>query len=179
MVYCIQHGLRALTEAFYRPPATKRRKGQILTHDGPKPRVEMSYTYLMAWFELHYPAIIQPGEEPPEGVRFTHLRRFEGSQWLRTYIIGVQKLVRRYDAYILYSCFPSILGVGYGEEFFNAGDERSSLGQGEHLAISFGVSMWRHLLPGAVHAEPFCSPVWVRPTLCWESQHSPGLQSDR
>ena len=57
----IQRGLRALTEAFFRPPAIKRGKGQVLPHDGPFPRVKMPYTYLMTWFTLYYPAIIQPG----------------------------------------------------------------------------------------------------------------------
>jgi len=77
MVYCIQRGLRALTEAFCRSSATKRGKGQVLPRDGPCPRVEMPYTYLMACFTLHYPTIIQPGEESPEDLHFTHLCRFE------------------------------------------------------------------------------------------------------
>ena len=47
IVYGIQHDLRALTEAFCRQPATKRGKGQILPRDGPNPRVELPYTYLM------------------------------------------------------------------------------------------------------------------------------------
>jgi len=83
----------------------------------------------MVWFALHCPVIIQSGEEPPEGVRFAHLHRFEGSQWLRTYIAEVRKLVHRYDAYSLYRCFPSILRAGYGEEFYDVGDGRSSLRQ--------------------------------------------------
>ena len=130
MVCGIQHGLQALTEAFCRPPATKRGKGQIPPRDGPNLRVEMPYIYLMAWFALHCPAIIQPGEELLESVHFAHLCLLEGSQWLWTYIAGMQKLVRHYDAYRLYMCFPSIPGARYGEEFFVIGDERSSLRQG-------------------------------------------------
>ena len=76
MVCCIQRGLRALTEAFCRPPTTKRGKGTILPRDGPNPRIGLPYTYLMGWFALYYPSIIQAGEEPPEGVRMTLLRRF-------------------------------------------------------------------------------------------------------
>ena len=68
MVCCIQRGLRVLTEAFCRPPMTKRGKGIILPRDGPDPRINLPYTYLMAWFALHCPAIIQSSEEPPEGV---------------------------------------------------------------------------------------------------------------
>ena len=66
MVCCIQRGLWALTEGFCRPSATKRGKGQVVPRDGSCPRLEMPYTYLMAWFAFHCPAIIQPGEEPPE-----------------------------------------------------------------------------------------------------------------
>jgi len=64
-------------EAFCKPPATKRGKETVLPHDGSNPRVGMPYTYLMAWFALHYPAIIQPKEEPPEGVRIAHLCWFD------------------------------------------------------------------------------------------------------
>ena len=119
-----------LTEAFCRSPATKRGKGKIHPRDGHNPRVELPYTYLMTWFALYCPAIIQPGEEPLEGVRFVHLRRFKGSQWQLAYIAGVRKLMRRYNAYSLYKCFLSIPGVGYDEGFFDVGDGRSSLGQG-------------------------------------------------
>ena len=48
------------------------------------------------------------------------------SDW-RTYIVGVRKLVHRYNAYSLYRCFPSIPGVGYGEEFQDVGDRSSYL----------------------------------------------------
>ena len=49
---------------------------------------------------------------------------------MRTYIARVRKLVHRYDKYSLYRCFPSIPGARYGEEFYNVGNVRSSLGQG-------------------------------------------------
>jgi len=83
----------------------------------------------MAWFALNCPTIIQLGEESPDGVHFAHLRRVEKSQWLWTYIARAGKLIhRRYDAYNIFPCFPSIPSVGYGEEFHDVGVERSSLG---------------------------------------------------
>jgi len=117
MVCCIQRGLRALTEGFCRPPMTKRGKGTILPRNGPNPRIGLPYTYLMLWFALHYPAIIQAGEEPPEGVRMMLLRRFEGFSWLRTYVTVVRKLMCRHDVYSLFWCFSFIRDVGYDEEF--------------------------------------------------------------
>ena len=130
MVCCIQRGLRALTEAFCRPPTTKRGKGTILPRDGPNPRIGLPYTYLMAWFALHCPAIIQAGEEPPEGVRMALLHRFEESSWLRTYVAADCKLLCRYDVYSLFRCFPYIRDAGYGEEFKDVGDGKTSLSQG-------------------------------------------------
>ena len=124
---CIHRGLRALTEAFCRPPVTKRGKGTVLPRDGPNRKVVLPYTYLMAWFILHYPAIIQPGEEPLEGVRIVHLRRFEGSSRERIYVIAVRRLLCRHDVYSLFRCFPYIRDVGYGEEFKDAGDGITSL----------------------------------------------------
>ena len=84
MVCYIQWGLHALTEAFCRPPTTKKGKGTILPRDGLNTRISLPYTYLVAWIALHCLAIIQAGEEPPEGVRMALLHRFEGSAWLRT-----------------------------------------------------------------------------------------------
>ena len=54
----IKRGLQALLEAFCRPLATKRGKEQVQPGDEPCPKVELPYTYLMAWFALHCSAII-------------------------------------------------------------------------------------------------------------------------
>ena len=127
MVCCIQRGLRALTETFCRPPTTKRGKGTILPCDGPNPRIGLPYTYLMAWFALHCPSMIEAGEDPPEGVRMALLRRFEGCSWLKTYVAAVRKLLNRYDVYSLFRCFPYIQDAGYGEEFKDTGEGQTSL----------------------------------------------------
>ena len=117
MVCYIQRGLRALTEAFCRPPPTKRGKGTILPLDGPNLRISLTYTYLKTWFALHCSAIIQVGEEPPEGVRMALLCQFEGCSWLLTYVAAVRKLLCQYDVYSLFCCFPYIHDAGYGKEF--------------------------------------------------------------
>ena len=101
----------------------KRGKCTILPCDRPNPRIGSPYTYLMAWFALHCPSIIQAGEEPPEGVRMALLRRFEGCSW---YVAAVRKLLSRYDVYSLFRCFPYIRGAGYGEEFKDVGDGQTS-----------------------------------------------------
>ena len=56
--------------------------------------------------------------------------QFEGSSWLRTYVAAVRKLLYRYDVYSLFRCFPYIRNVGYGEEFKDVGDGKTSLSWG-------------------------------------------------
>ena len=90
----------------------------------------MPYTYLIAWFALHCPSIIQPGKEPPEGVQIAHFRWFEGSSWERIYVAEVRKLMCHHDAYSLYRCFPYIRDAGYGKEFKDVGDGMTSLSHG-------------------------------------------------
>ena len=71
-------------------------------YDGPSPRVELPYAYLMAWFTLYCLVLIQPGEEPLEGICDAHLCRFENSHWEGTYLAGIQRLVDRQDSYNLF-----------------------------------------------------------------------------
>jgi len=130
MVCCIQRGLRVLTEAFCRPMASRRGKGAVLPRDGPNPRVGLPYTYLMAWFALHCPSLIGAGEDPPQGVQTALLRRFEGCLWQKTYVAEARKLVRRYDAYSLFRCFPRLRGAGYNEEFHDVESGRSPMSRG-------------------------------------------------
>ena len=108
IVCCIQRGLHALTEAFCRPPTMKRGKGTVLPCDRPNPMIGLPYTYFMAWFALHYSAIIQPEEEPPEGVWVAHLRQFEGSSWEQIYVTVVRKLLYRHDVHNLFRYFSHI-----------------------------------------------------------------------
>jgi len=128
MVYRIQSGLRMLTEQFCREVTTTRAGRELIfQRDGPSPQVKMSYEYLMAWFTLYCPVLIQPGEEVPESEYCAHLRRFENSQWVGKYLAGVRRLVESQDSYSLFRCFFLILGT---EEFRNVGDERTLLEEG-------------------------------------------------
>ena len=123
----------------------------------------MPYTYLMAWFALQYPAIIQAGEEPPEGVRVAHLRRFEGSSWSRIYVAAVCKLLCRHDVYSLFRCFPYIHDAGYGEEFKDVGDGKTSLSRGifEWL-VSIRPSHLMYRSGDTCYLEPYIPNRFVR-----------------
>jgi hypothetical protein len=66
MVSCLQSGLRVLTTAFCRTE-----EADLVDCDGmplkktPVPRVELPYTYLMAWFMLHCPALMTSPHSVP------------------------------------------------------------------------------------------------------------------
>ena len=58
------------------------------------------------------------------------LRRFKGCLWSKTYVAAVRKLLCRHDVYSLFRCFPYIRDAGYGEEFKEVGDGKTSLSRG-------------------------------------------------
>ena len=123
----------------------------------------MPYTYLMAWFALHCPAIIQPREEPPEGVRIVYLHRFEGSSWKRIYVVGVRKLLCCHDAYNLYRCFPYIQGTSYAEEFKDVKDSMTSLNRGVfEWLVSVRPSYLVYLSGDIYYLEPYISSSFAR-----------------
>ena len=45
-------------------------------------------------------------------------------------MVAVRKLLCRYDIYSLFRCFPYIRDAGYGEEFKDVGDGKTSLSRG-------------------------------------------------
>lgn len=120
-----------LVDAFCREITSKKAGREIVVPlDGPCPRIELSYTYLMAWFTMYYPSLIKPGEEPPEGAQFSLLCHFENSHWSQNYMVRIRKMVHCHDNYSLFQCFSHIPGTEYDEEFNYEGINHSSLGQG-------------------------------------------------
>jgi len=65
MVGCIQSRLRALTKIFCKVEALVDDDGNVLIDQHgdlevkvPNPRVELSYTYLVAWYVMHCPSLM-------------------------------------------------------------------------------------------------------------------------
>jgi len=156
MICRIQSGLRALTEQFCARTTVKRAgKELVFPRDGPSHRVELPYAYLMVWFTLHYPVLIQPGEEPPEGERHAHLCRFENSQWVGQYLAGVRMMVSYKDSYSLFRCFLYILGTEYDGEFQENEDN--------HTSLRLGTFRWLvSIRPSHFYLEPYLPGRFVR-----------------
>ena len=85
----------------------------------PIPRVELSYTYLVAWFVLHCPALMTaPHPAPADGfVPFVH--RLEDSAWNDGYMATIRKVMQSSMNYQIFCCFPEIGDGGYGDKFAN------------------------------------------------------------
>ena len=56
MVACLQGGLRVLVDSFCTVP--KSEEEATYARDTPNPRVELPYTYLVAWFVMHCPSLM-------------------------------------------------------------------------------------------------------------------------
>ena len=94
MVAGIQSGLRALTQLFYEAGKTVDSHGRpTVDSEGkptvkcPNPRVELPYTYLMAWYVMHCPSLMTSVPWSEGFVPF--VQRLEGSDWRNTYMYYV------------------------------------------------------------------------------------------
>ena len=81
----------------------------------PNPRVELPYTYLMAWYVMHCPSLMT-AVSPSEG--FVHfVQKLENLSWSQYYMYYVRKAILSSSNYQLDRCFPEIYGASYGDKF--------------------------------------------------------------
>ena len=101
-----------------------------MPRDGPTPRVELPYSYLMAWYIMYCPYLVKHIGDLTEAGGSAFLSRLANSRWSLQYIAGIRKIIAYHDNYSLYRCFPNIPSTSYGEDFKDIGTGRTSLGQG-------------------------------------------------
>jgi len=78
-------------------------------------------------------------------------------------VAAVRKLLCRHDAYSLFRCFPYIRGVGYGEEFKDVGDGRTSLSRGVfEWLVSIKLSHLMYQSRDVCYWEPFVPSHFAR-----------------
>lgn len=88
------------------------------------PCVEMPYSYLMAWFVLYFPMLM----EPPRTASVSFMLRLEELSWTHDYLNNIRRILMNPYAYEVLQCLPSILDTELGEEYENvpfAENERS------------------------------------------------------
>jgi len=81
----------------------------------PNPRVELPYTYFMAWSIMHCPSLISAAQSSEDFMPF--VQRLERSNWNGWYILMIQQILQSSMNYYLVRCFPDFLGASYGERF--------------------------------------------------------------
>jgi len=141
MVSCIQSGLRSLTSQFCNVIVEVDEYGEdVLDRNGdpkrstPKPRVELPYTYLVAWFVMHCPALMSA--IPSYGVNVPFVQKLEGSVWLGLYSAAIRRTLQSSANYHLFRCFPDFPDAPYGERFQDTANRE------EFTSLSMGVFWW-------------------------------------
>jgi len=137
----IQSGLRALAKSFCEPPKTVDSEGKPLTDaEGnpvvkhPNPRVELPYTYLMAWYVMHCPSLMTAVRWKEDSVPF--IQRLEGSRWEDPYIYYIRKRLSAPANYQLNRCLLQIPGASYGDLLVD------SAGPDDFTRLSQGAFWW-------------------------------------
>lgn len=137
------------------------------------PRVELSYTYLMAWFLMHYPMLI----ECPKKAGLPFVQRLEDLNWLHNYFYNVRKILMNPQAYEVFCCLPSIPGASFEDEYVEVSSAK------EERLIDRSPDLFLQLVniqPGYMvftstktsssnlYAESLWSQTWLRPAIRWQ-----------
>ena len=124
MVAGIQSGLRVLTKSLCQVEAIVDSQGRpVVDSEGkpevktPNPRVELPYTYLMAWYVMHCLSLMTAMSLSEGFVPF--VRRLENSSWSQYYMYYIRKAILSSSNYQLDRYFPEISDASYGDKFAN------------------------------------------------------------
>ena len=145
-----------LVEAFCRQGTSEKAGKEIVT---------LSYTYLMAWFAMHFPFLFKPGEEPSEDAQFA-LLCFENSRWSQNYVAEIRKMVRPHVNTASFTVSPISLAQSMVKISEMKGPINRRLGRnfqmiGQHLTILFIVLLQHHMLLGSLYAQQVCSTIRI------------------
>jgi len=110
----IQSGLRALVKSLCQVEAIVDSRGRpVEDSEGrpevntPNPRIELPYTYLMAWYVMHCPSLMTAVTSSEGFVSF--VQRLENSSWSHYYMFYVRNSILNSSNYQLDRCFPEIV----------------------------------------------------------------------
>ena len=81
----------------------------------PNPRIELPYTYLMAWYVMHYPPLMTAVPSSKGFVPF--VQRMENSTWSHYYMFFARNSILNSLNNQLDRCFPEIFDASYGNKF--------------------------------------------------------------
>ena len=111
------------------------------TNQVPNPRVELPYTYLVAWHVMHCPSLMTVMYILEDFVPF--LQKLERSSWQHTYIFYIRRAIQSDSNYQLVRCLPDIQDTSYGERFMDI------VGPDGYTTLSTGIFFWlTNIRPG-------------------------------
>ena len=116
MIACTQSGLRKLTHALCLTRVSSDGEGGEIVWS-PNPRVGLPYTYLMAWFVLHCPGLMNAPEAIREDLTVPFLQRLEMSSWTHSNIVEMRKTLRQHANFTFYRTPPRFAQGSYGDMF--------------------------------------------------------------
>ena len=100
----------------------------------PNPRVELSYTYLVAWYVMHCPSLMTTVHTSEGFVSF--LQNLECSTWQYTYMFYIRRTIQSDFNCQLIWCFPDIQYISYVDRFLDFA------GPDGFTTLSTGVFCW-------------------------------------
>ena len=122
MVACFQSGLRVLAKCLCQVEVIVDSHGkQMVDSEGRpevrtlKPRVELLYKYLMAWYVMHCSSLMTAVSPSEDFVPF--VQRPENSSWSQYYMYYIRKSILSSSNYQLDRCFLKISSALYGDKF--------------------------------------------------------------
>ena len=102
----------------------------------PNPRVELPYTYLMAWFVMHCPSLMSAPDVAPEDALVPLVQRLEKASWTHGHIVDMRKALRQHVNFEFYRCFLQFANRGYRDMF----QDEPSLNK--YSLLSLGCFQW-------------------------------------
>ena len=100
----------------------------------PNLRVELPYTYLMAWYIMHCPSLITSLSAPEGFVPF--VQRLENSNWIQYYMFFIRRTILSGSNYQFARCFPDIPDASYEDKFLDFADPDG------FTTLSSGIFLW-------------------------------------
>ena len=127
--------MEAIVDSQGRPVVDSEGRPEVNT---PNPRIELPYTYLMAWYVMHCPSLMTAVTSSEGFVSF--VQRLENSSWSHYYMYFVRKSILSSSNYQLDRCFPEISGASYGDKFADLA------GSDDFTRLPSGVFWWRLII---------------------------------
>ena len=137
MVSCLQSGLITLTINFcHTEKIDEKDEDGTPIRRTPNPRVELPYTYLMAWFVQHFPTLMTSPQPVSEEGFVPLVQRLENSEWTTSYMGAIRKIVQNGINYQIYRCFTEMKGSKYGNSYADVA------GRDDFTQLDSGVFWW-------------------------------------